>query len=655
MTPIESEKKKRRIRVKRASLKPYQTAAFFHPKRYAWIEGTTKAGKTHCAIVWLFEQTVDGKFKNYWWVAPSYVAANIAYTRMLAAIPKWMRKPNAADLTITLPGGKVIWFKSGEKPDNLFGEDVGAVVIDEASRLREAAWHAIRSVVTFTRGKIRAIGNVKGKKNWFYKKCRETQAAMASSTPTDAHWAIITAADAVREGILPQAEIDDAKRELPHDVFMELYYGVPTEDGSNPFGMKFIAAAATLDAPTGRQAVARGLDVARAVDWAVLIGLDAEGSVSDMDRFQKPWEEFYTTVYQGTDVDGAGVLVDSTGIGDVVLNRMQRDRPRRFEGYKFTSESKQKLMLGLAVAIQKGEVRIPKDGPLRMEMENFEFEYTKFGVRYSAPDGLHDDCVMALALAVAARAAGVVKELGRVYPNWGTPNELAALTAYHNSCLQRGEARLVSTLVASDRRPWIMTWFATFPNADVVAIAESPSTPLHASTETPVYTPEEYRATILATEKDMGISAALVSRVGDPDTVGDGPGSIRSLLNKPCAACIAKHPANIVNKFCTHMMAYRLAVVSDPPNHAIVRAAIGDASVGQRPKLYALRDYAPNFCFAMRNVAYHEERNPEQGTGEKIQRRDRGPADTALFVCQSKLDRHDPKPAPARIIPRRKR
>ena len=33
-------------------------------------------------------------------------------------------------------------------------------------------------------------------------------------------------------------------------------------------------------------------------------------------------------------------------------------------------------------------------------MESFEYEQTRTGVRYSAPEGLHDDCVVALALAV---------------------------------------------------------------------------------------------------------------------------------------------------------------------------------------------------------------------------------------------------------------
>jgi hypothetical protein len=40
-----------------------------------------------------------------------------------------------------------------------------------------------------------------------------------------------------------------------------------------------------------------------------------------------------------------------------------------------------------------------------MELEQFEYQYTRTGVRYAAAEGLHDDCVCALALAVRAAAA----------------------------------------------------------------------------------------------------------------------------------------------------------------------------------------------------------------------------------------------------------
>jgi hypothetical protein len=58
-------------------------------------------------------------------------------------------------------------------------------------------------------------------------------------------------------------------------------------------------------------------------------------------------------------------------------------------------------MEGLAVAIQQREITFP-EGPITNELNAFEYEYTRTGVRYSAPEGMHDDCVMALALAVEA-------------------------------------------------------------------------------------------------------------------------------------------------------------------------------------------------------------------------------------------------------------
>jgi hypothetical protein len=55
-------------------------------------------------------------------------------------------------------------------------------------------------------------------------------------------------------------------------------------------------------------------------------------------------------------------------------------------------------MEGLAVAIQQAKITYP-DGPIVKELESFEYEYSRTGVRYAAVDGMHDDCVCALALA----------------------------------------------------------------------------------------------------------------------------------------------------------------------------------------------------------------------------------------------------------------
>lgn len=91
-------------------------------------------------------------------------------------------------------------------------------------------------------------------------------------------------------------------------------------------------------------------------------------------------------------------LVDSTGVGDPIVEGLQRFGQGQFTGYQFTFQSKQKLMEGLAVDIQSRKVGFP-EGPIVTELEQFEYEIRPTGVRYKAADGAYDDCVCALALA----------------------------------------------------------------------------------------------------------------------------------------------------------------------------------------------------------------------------------------------------------------
>jgi hypothetical protein len=91
------------------------------------------------------------------------------------------------------------------------------------------------------------------------------------------------------------------------------------------------------------------------------------------------------------------ILVDSTGVGDPILEDLQREGVM-IQGLKFTSSSKQQLMEGLQAAIHQGKIGYP-EGIISQELEVFEYQYTATGVKYSAPSGFHDDAVMALALA----------------------------------------------------------------------------------------------------------------------------------------------------------------------------------------------------------------------------------------------------------------
>ena len=344
-------------------------------------------------IAWILEQAMQGRpGQAYWWVSPAYSQAKIAYRRLKRGLPQSLYASNESELTITLANGSVISFRSAEKPDNLYGEDVYSAVLDEATRMREEAWFAIRTTLTATRGKIRIIGNVKGRRNWAYQLARRAEGGEPGW-----HYAKLTAADAVEAGIVAEDEVAQAQRQLPEAVFRELYFAEPSDDGGNPFGQEAIRRC--IGDISGKPPVVYGVDLAKSVDWTVAIGLDEDGAVCRFDRYQWPWEETVRRLTQEIGVVPA--VVDSTGVGDPIVERLQRGLSS-VQGYHFSSSSKQKLMEGLAVAIQTREVRYPQ-GPIVAELDIFAFEYTRTGVRYSAPDGTHDDCVMALALAVYGR------------------------------------------------------------------------------------------------------------------------------------------------------------------------------------------------------------------------------------------------------------
>ncbi len=383
---------------------PYakQHAAIADPARIVLIEASTKSGKTAGCLTWILQQAWNNGAPGqaYWWVAPVYSQAKaIGFARMKSMLTqadkhKRIWKHHDSELWIELWNGARIWFKGADHTDSLYGEDVYAAVIDEATRCKEDAWIAVRSTLTATKGPIRIIGNVKGRRNWAYNLAR-----LAEGGEDSMAYHKLTAYDAVEAGVLDRDEVEQAKRILPESVFKELYLAEPTDDGANPFDLRSIAAC--VEPESDNPAICFGVDLAKSIDYTAVVGLDDDGRVAVIERWNGT--DWKSTVDRISKLVGSEFcLVDSTGLGDPVLEQIQ-GACTQAQGFKFSSSSKQQLMEGLASAISQQIVSYP-EGWLRLELEAFEFEHTRTGVRYSAPPGLHDDGVCALALAVKAKS-----------------------------------------------------------------------------------------------------------------------------------------------------------------------------------------------------------------------------------------------------------
>lgn len=215
------------MEINKPKLTNYQKDILFSKARFTITEASTKAGKTHSHIIWLFGKAHEFESalgKNYWWVAPVYNQSKIAFKRLKRNLVKYgVYSFNESNLIITCPNGAEIHFKSADNPDNLYGEDVYACVFDEAPRAKEEAWFALRSTLTATKAQCKIIGNFGGISNWVHKLKEKAK------TDKEYEYFKVTCWDAIREGILDQSEVEQAKKDLPEKIFKELYEAEASE------------------------------------------------------------------------------------------------------------------------------------------------------------------------------------------------------------------------------------------------------------------------------------------------------------------------------------------------------------------------------------------------------------------------------------------
>lgn len=361
-------------------------------ERFNVLECGRRFGKTLLGE-WLVAQAAVETGRPCAWFAPTYKFLAEVFRDVQRLLAPVTAKVSQQEQRIELHNGASVDFWSLERPDAGRGRRYVRVIIDEAGIVRQLqdAWtNAVRPTLTDFKGDAWFLGTPKGR-NYFHTLFSLGEA----QEPGWRSWRLAT----VDNPYIDPDEIEAARRDLPEAAFRQEYLGIPADDGGNPFGLDAIRRCILQPEECGRpgDVVVWGVDLAKSVDWTVAIGLDLAGRVVACERWQGPWG---LTKQRLLGLVQAPALVDSTGVGDPVLEDLQRESAW-FEGFKFSSSSKQQIIEGLAVAIQQMAVRFA-DPVLVSELESFEYDYRPGGgVRYSAPAGLHDDTVCALALAWA--------------------------------------------------------------------------------------------------------------------------------------------------------------------------------------------------------------------------------------------------------------
>ena len=352
------------------------------------------------------------------WGAPTFDQVRIGWNETRHAAGD-VAQFHQSTMTATFPTGGTITFRSLDDPDNARGHTADGVIIDEAGDVVERAWYEVmRPMLIDTNGWAWLIGTPKGR-NWFW---REYGAA---HTRADAmHWQIPTVGCSIDNGMLirkphplenpdvPWSEIEQIYATTPEDTFRQEIMAEFLENE----GAVFRNIRANLYA--GGDAVGQhaGHRVVMGVDWGKQSDFTALSVVCADCRRELALDRFNQIDYsfQRARLKALAdkwhvnyISAESNSMGTPIIEQLVADGLPVY-GFETTATSKPPLIESLALAFEREEVKWLADDVATLELEAYERKVSATTGRsaYSAPEGLHDDTVMARALANQARLTG---------------------------------------------------------------------------------------------------------------------------------------------------------------------------------------------------------------------------------------------------------
>lgn len=203
-------------------------------------------------------------------------------------------------------------------------------------------------------------------------------------------------------------EIEAARRDLPERIFQQEYLAQFLEDAGGVF--RRVMAAATLPetaTPVADHQYVMGVDWGKSEDFTVIVVWDVtDQHLVALDRFNQidyrvqrqrlgaMYERWRPTV----------IMAETNAMGEPIIEQLRADSlPVR--GFTTTNATKAAIIEALSLAFERDAIRIVNDPVLIGELQAYEMTRLPSGnIRYGAPEGMHDDTVMAAAIGYHAAA-----------------------------------------------------------------------------------------------------------------------------------------------------------------------------------------------------------------------------------------------------------
>lgn len=371
-------------------------------------------GKTHLGVQRIIQSSLE-KPGLYWWVGLGWKSASLKRAwRELKAFTQtiWQAyggKPehhiHESAKEIDWPWGAEVWMRTAEKPDSMAGEGIHGAVFDEFTLAEERVWtEYLEGTLLDYNGWLLAIGVPKGQ-NWgarLWKSCAvgpDDYANWRGSRKGWRAWHFPTHANP----FMSKEKLEDIRLNTPSGLYQQEYLAQIIEKAGVVFkNIDNCLGSMPLDRPVPGHNYVFGLDWGKSNDFTVITIIDIdERRLVGLIRFN---EDDYPTQLENVRewfnlFRPRNIVAESNAMGEPLCDQLIADGLPISKFYS-TNSSKRDIIEALQVAFEQVYITIFDDPFLIRELEEYESDVTALGnIRYNAPEGGHDDCVMSLALA----------------------------------------------------------------------------------------------------------------------------------------------------------------------------------------------------------------------------------------------------------------
>lgn len=333
------------------------------------------------------------------WFAPNYKFLTEAWRDICKVLKPIITYRNKSERRIEIHGGGSIQFWSLDDPDAGRSHKYKRVIVDEAAHCRnlELAWtNAIRPTLTDLKGDADFYSTPKGR-NFFWTLFSK---GIDPLQPDYSAWSFPTSSNPY----IDPAEVEAARLQMPQSSFEQEYLAVFHEEHAGVFrGVRgaIDAGRKSADAPKRGVHYTTGLDVARIEDFTVLSTLMPGHQARQVrhERFNEiSWERQSLAVRDCHSAYHGSVILETNGVGDPFYERLTGLHVP-VTPWTSSNSAKTALINHLAIGLERGLVRLMDLDVQTNELLAFEYQLSASrNVIMSAPKGMHDDCVMGLAL-----------------------------------------------------------------------------------------------------------------------------------------------------------------------------------------------------------------------------------------------------------------